>query len=326
MKWVEFVLIYSAQKMEQYGYWKRQRGLARSNNVEHLLLVCKEKLPTNMPAKRLYVDAGSKLFISTLRNVPVLAPTMQALVSREVRETSLASMLGEPHKDEEEGLHQPEPEEEIPEAEQDRAKALVAAHVKKRKLYRQLTGQEVPWFPHDNAPELLKELCWEAGKPRWVLHGTPAAGAGLLGCLELGCSVVGLCWDEHHREHMSRNLLERAVESMVAGTTNVFKDEALQARSLELKLAPPPSKKDKKVKKSKKDKKQAAEEDEKDKTPKKDRKENKGKKDDDPKKDPKKEDDNDSDSSASSSGSSSSSGSKSIGEGQPRRKKPRKDA
>ena len=198
-----------------------------------------------MPATRLYVDAGSKLFLSTLRNVPVLAPTMHALVSREVRETSLASMLGEPHINEEEetlhGLLQPE-EEELPEAEPDPAKALVAAHVKKRKFYRQLTGDEVPWFPHDNAPELLKELCWEAGKPRWVLHGTPAAGAGLLGCLEIGCSVVALCWDEHRRDEMQRNVLERAVESMVAGTTHVFKDEALQARSLELKLASPPSK------------------------------------------------------------------------------------
>ena len=74
-------------------------------NLETLLLVFKEKVPISMPITRMYVDAGSKLFISTVRNVPVLAPTMQALVSREVRETSLASMLGEPHKDEEEGLH-----------------------------------------------------------------------------------------------------------------------------------------------------------------------------------------------------------------------------
>ena len=41
-------------------------------------------------------------------------------------------------------------------------------------------------------------------------------GAGLLGCLEAGCSVVALCFDDHHREHLSRLMTERAVESMVA--------------------------------------------------------------------------------------------------------------
>ena len=53
-------------------------------------------------------------------------------------------------------------------------------HVKKRRLYRQTTGESVVWFPHDNHPDLLKELVWESGSPRWVLHGTPASGAGII--------------------------------------------------------------------------------------------------------------------------------------------------
>ena len=81
-------------------------------------------------------------------------------------------------------------------------KALVSAAIKKRKLYRQLTGTEVPWFPHDNDIELLKELCWEAGRPRWVYYGTPAGGAGIHGCIEMGCSVLALCYDEHHRKNL----------------------------------------------------------------------------------------------------------------------------
>ena len=50
-----------------------------------------------------------------------------------------------------EGLHQPEDADE-----QD--KARIVAMVKKRKLYRQLIGPEVPWFPHDNAwwPESMR--------------------------------------------------------------------------------------------------------------------------------------------------------------------------
>ena len=141
----------------------------------------------------MYVDAGSGLFIQVVRNVPVLAPKNQAYVSREVREKSLETMAGVPHhedkeeeeklqrktgEDEGDGLHQPEDTEDRKKEEA----ARVASVVKKRKLYRQLTGQEVPWFPHDNDIELVKELCWEAGRPRWVIFGTPASGAGIHGC------------------------------------------------------------------------------------------------------------------------------------------------
>ena len=108
------------------------------------------------------------------------------------------------------------------------------AQKRKRKLYRQVTGIDLPWFPHDNAAELLQELCWEAGSPRWVFHGTPAGGAGINGCLEAGCSVVALCFDEHHRTLMKQFVLERAVEATARGTTMVFKDTALQTRASSL--------------------------------------------------------------------------------------------
>ena len=195
-------------------------------------------------------DPGSSLFNQVVRNVPVLAPRHQALVGRGVRDISLASMTGIPHHEDKaeqaretrmleatidgvsEGLHQPQPDDNMAQEK----KALVAAVVKKRKLYKQLSGTEVPWFPHDNDMALLKELCWESGRPRWVIHGTPASGAGVQGCLEAGCSVVLLCFDEHHRTHLSRFIMERAAESMVSGTTLVFKDESLRARSIELNL------------------------------------------------------------------------------------------
>ena len=115
------------------------------------------------------MDQGTPLFHQVVRNVPVLHPRHQALVSRQVRETSLASMVGTPdneddaeqHKEADQldaddipgvGLDQPGPvAEETP--------SIVNQHVKKRKLYRQLSGTEVPWFPHDNDMELLKEFC-----------------------------------------------------------------------------------------------------------------------------------------------------------------------
>ena len=74
------------------------------------------------------------------------------------------------------------------------------------------------------------------GREASLVFGTPASGAGIHGCLESGCSVVCLCYDEHHRTHLQKFLLQRAVEAMVSGSTAVFKDEALQAKSAELKL------------------------------------------------------------------------------------------
>ena len=112
----------------------------------------------------------------------------------------------------------------------------MTAAVKKRKLYRQLTGTEVPWFPHDNDIELLKELCHEAGKPRWVYFGTPAGGAGIHGCIESGCSVLALTFNDHHRTTLQPFLVERAVEAMLAGNTMIFMNETLQERSVKLRL------------------------------------------------------------------------------------------
>jgi hypothetical protein len=171
----------------------------------------------------------------------------QAFVSSAVRETSLMSMVGVPHsedngeqeklellQDDDDGMGLDQPNRD---AQKD--KAILTA-LRKRKLYRQHSRTDVPWFPHDNDMALLKEFCWESGTPRWVLHGTPAGGAGVHGCLETGCSVVALCYDEHHQTHLKKIFLERAVQALVSGTTQVFKDEALLARSIELKVTTTP--------------------------------------------------------------------------------------
>ena len=49
-----------------------------------------------------------------------------------------------------------------------------------------------------------------------------------MGCLEFGASVVALCADDHHKTWFNKFLLERAVEGMVAGQTQVFKNDELQ--------------------------------------------------------------------------------------------------
>ena len=80
-------------------------------------------------------------------------------------------------------------------------------------------------------------LVHESGRPRWVIFGTPAGGAGLHGCLEMGLSVVALCSDDHHRDVLNRCMLERAVEAMVSQTTVVFRDDSLRTWSVQLNLA-----------------------------------------------------------------------------------------
>ena len=249
MRHEEFSLCYNTKQMAQYGYFKRQRGIANSKNLEVVLCAFLGKMPKNMPKNRHYVDASSSLFNQVVRSVPVLNPKHQAYVSKAVRKTSLESMVGTPHdEDQDELAKQTRDDEEdilavsasLPSAGPDeQQKTVQIISGKKRKLYRQVSGTDVPWFPHDNDIELLKELCWEAGRPRWVLHGTPAGGAGIHGCFEMGCSVVALCYDDHHRTHLQKFLVQRAVEAMASGTTLVFKEEALQKRSDQLNLTSP---------------------------------------------------------------------------------------
>ena len=238
-----FYLCYSAKQMQQFGYWRRQRGLARSKSMEQALFCFKGRIPRDLPKTRKFVDGGSAIFNSVVRNVPLLAPKNQSWISKQDREKSLASMVGVPHDedaDEQKKVAQLQPHDDDaeplnqPAKDEDAAREL--AQKRKRKLYRHVTDTDVPAFPHDNAAELLQEFCWEAGGPRWVFHGTPAGGAGINGCLEAGCSVVALCYDEHHRSLMQKSVLERAVEATARGTTLVFKDTALQARGSHLNI------------------------------------------------------------------------------------------
>jgi outer membrane biosynthesis protein TonB len=181
-----------------------------------------------------------------MQKVPILAPKLATFVTKAVRDQSLKAMVGIPDNEDPAEKENKKLAEEGDEAAKDSLEAgphqpteAASAHSataarKKRRLYRQTTDEEVPWFPHDNAIELLKELCWEAGKPRWVIHGTPAGGAGVQGCLEMDASVVALCFDEHHRDHFLTACVQRAVETMLAGKTSVFKDAELQARATAL--------------------------------------------------------------------------------------------
>ena len=128
-------------------------------------------MPKNLAKERVHVDGGSPVFNEVVRQVPVLPHKSHALVSRDIRATSLSSMVGVDVAEAEakDPDHQNLPldtadaataatDAATAEAEKaDAAKALVSAALKKRRLYRQRTGTEVPWFPNGNDIELLKE-------------------------------------------------------------------------------------------------------------------------------------------------------------------------
>ena len=170
--------------------------------------------------------------------MPVVAPKDLAFVDKTVREASLRRMVAAP-------AVSAAPADD--EAESAAASADPAAlgdqtgptphellqSVKRRRLYRRATGEEVVWFPHDNHTALLKELVWEAGgnHVKWVFYGTPAAGNGVLGVLEMGCSAICLCEDAHHKEHFLKALEQKAVEQFLLGSSNVFGDADLLAKA-----------------------------------------------------------------------------------------------
>ena len=104
--WVEaFYLCYNTNHMSKYGAWQTRRGISNSKSIEPALLAYRGKALKCIPKKHMYVDGGSSLFNEVMQNVPLLAPQHQAFVHRDVRATSLLSMLGVPH-DEDKGEQQ----------------------------------------------------------------------------------------------------------------------------------------------------------------------------------------------------------------------------
>ena len=194
-------LVYDWKKSQKW-YVKKMRGMANTRTYEKAIFCWKGKFPHGLPKDRQYVDAGSELYVDTMLKVPVLHPKDLTYVDASVLAESLKTMCGLSDADEEEATPE-EPEEAASAA----SMRPLQEHVKKRRLYRTATDESVVWFPHDNHPDLLKEFVWESGSPRWVLHGTPASGAGILGCLETWgqchCSVRGCTSPEALRRRLA---------------------------------------------------------------------------------------------------------------------------
>ena len=81
-KFQYFHLVYDLKKMERYGYFQTQRGIANSRSHELMFLCYKARIPKQLAKSRKFVDQGSQLFCSVVKNVPVLSQKQHAPVSK----------------------------------------------------------------------------------------------------------------------------------------------------------------------------------------------------------------------------------------------------
>ncbi|CAK0858880.1 unnamed protein product, partial [Prorocentrum cordatum] len=233
----EFILVYESRLMERY-YWTVCRGVANSKTTEKLFLCWKGKMPPKIPQERWYVDRGSRMYVEVMSKVPVCAPKDLTFVSKDVRDVSLRSMMAPP--DESASAADAAADGALGERNAEGpTQKKIAIHARKRRLYRHLTGTEEVWFPFDFHGAVIKELIWEAGGSdavKWVLFGTPASGNGVLGALEMGCSVIALTADEHHKTHFLKTTREKAVESALTGQASAFCNRALYLQAQALRI------------------------------------------------------------------------------------------
>ena len=131
------------------------------------------------------MDAGSRTYVESVLRVPVATSKELGLVPRHVFEawtkTSHSHVIcaANPGDDEVDSeLSGQDEEAESP----DRAVRRRQYAKRGTALGRQPSGDEVMLFPHDNSGLLLKELVYEVD-PKWVIHGTPALGAGIYGIM-----------------------------------------------------------------------------------------------------------------------------------------------
>ena len=95
MRHVQLYFIYCGRTLKKY-YWKTCRGFANGNTAEKVFFCWKGNMPKGLPAERGYVNRGSRTYMECMLHVPVLAPRDLAWVEKEVRETSLKSLIAAP--------------------------------------------------------------------------------------------------------------------------------------------------------------------------------------------------------------------------------------
>ena len=152
---------------------------------KELFSIALGQAPRDFKKSRMYVDAGSRTYVESLLRVPVALSKELGLVSRQVYEdwtkTTQSHMVCAANPGDDDMDSEASGQEEDAES-PDRAVRRRQYAKRGTALGRQPSGDEVMLFPHDNSGLLLKELVYEVD-PKWVIHGTPALGAGIYGIM-----------------------------------------------------------------------------------------------------------------------------------------------
>ena len=260
-------LCYDVRMMEKI-MWNDPRGFANGSAVEPLFCCWKGPQPRGMPLVRFYVDPGSSTYVNFIARVPVCKNDEHLWVSPEVKEKLTASMTPSVEEAEQPKASRPaeaaEGSMEDPASEgtavkkqdeiQARRKRTYAERFAGRSLYRPASTPDVPAFPHDNSPRLVREVHYEAGGEavKWIFHGSPAGGAGMSMLWGTGVGLVFYLEDDFHEEIFMKSIIEKAVEDLIHGGT-AFADSDLYQRAKEV-FAKVEDKKGKKDKDKEKDK------------------------------------------------------------------------
>ena len=241
LKWESkaFVLTYDPRTMRMM-YWVRERGVANAGMTETLFCCWKGRVPRCFPSNRTHVDPGSPLYYEVVNRVPVASEAELLWGSPQARDELLAVMGTDPAETgaEEPGEGPPSTDEKEPES---HAKRKYPKRYTGRALYRVPSTDQVPLFPLDNSPRLLKEIAHESGsEPRVFVHGSPAGGAGVFGLLSSQALVVAFVQDESHGRKLRDALLERVTESaLTPGGTFSSAELSRQAQELQAKGGTP---------------------------------------------------------------------------------------
>ena len=217
LKWEfkEVRLVYDPQLMKSL-YWKIERGVANSASSELLFLCWKGQFPKSMSSHRLYVDAGTPLYLDVMTQVPVGTKEELSTIDAQTYE-ELAAILGARPGPRSLLEQEAADNDENSSAEDDSPKKhRYPKRNQGRSLIRKPSTDEVPFFPLDNSPKLMQELAHESGPGlKWVFHGTPAGGCGLHGFLLTGLVVVAVVSCPEHEKALKKLVTERIRKDLV---------------------------------------------------------------------------------------------------------------
>jgi hypothetical protein len=167
LKWESkpLTLVYDPRTM-RHMYWVRERGMGNAGMSEVLFCCWKGRVPRCFPSNCMHVDAGAPVYYDVMQRAQVASESELLLGSPADRDLLLA-LLGADSAGGDEEADAEEDAAEEPDGKSPASKRKYAKRHSGRALCRVSSSDQVPLFPLDNSPRLMKEIAHESGnEPR----------------------------------------------------------------------------------------------------------------------------------------------------------------